>query len=169
MDGSQVTDNNGGDNNPNPPPPAPANPGQNVVLPQQTFIDLTQAINQMREERILQGTMNNNDNSPQPNPNQNSNAQPNPPPPVRNIRNSSLNYYPDIDELCRHLYLHNPSQMETKSGTEWLKSLYTLDSILRCNWILDEPPIRPDDVTEDEQHQITIALTENFAEKFPQS
>lgn len=41
-----------------------------------------------------------------------SNPQQNPLAPIRNIRNSSLNYYPDIEELCRHLYLDNLTKMD---------------------------------------------------------
>lgn len=154
-DGSEVT----GAAAPNPNP----QPADNVTLPQQTFLDLTQAINAMREELVLQRTMNNNEN---PSPNPNPNPQPAPANSI-NIRNSSLNYYPDIDELCRHLYLDNPEQMQSKSAMEWLKSLYTLASILRCSWILDDPPLRPTDVNDGKVIQITIATMANFRRKIP--
>lgn len=62
----------------------------------------------MREEMNLQRAMHNNG---------------------RNILVSSLHYYPDIDQMNRHLYFDNPDKMETKSALEWLKSLYTLASI----------------------------------------
>lgn len=89
------------------------------------------------------------------------------PPSVRSIRSYSLNYYPDIDELCRHLYLDNPEPMETKTALEWLKSLHTLASILCCDWILAYSPTRPAHVNDGEKHQINIAIMSNFRRKIP--
>lgn len=40
-------------------------------------------------------------------------------------------------------------------------------SILCCNWILDDPPVRPVDVTDGEQQQITIAIMAEFQRKTP--
>lgn len=156
-DGSEVTGPHNNDN-PNNPPQQPVNV---VKMLQQTFIDLTQAINAMREELILQRTMHNNDDNPKP-PQP---LQPPNPPPIRNIRNSTLNYYPEIDQLCRHLYLDNPENMEAKLALEWLKSLYTFASILRCGWILEDPPTRPADVTDGEEYQINTPIMANFLRK----
>lgn len=97
MDGSEVTDNNPvNEENPNPNPSRSADPVQNVTIPVQSLLELTTAINSVREELILQRTMGQNNNGDYPPaPAQSlpppSNPQPNPPPPVRNIRNSSLN------------------------------------------------------------------------------
>lgn len=57
--------------------------------------------------------------------------------------------------------------MEAKSAIEWLKSLYTLASILKCSWILDSPPTQPYDITPGEVHQITIAIMDNLRRKIP--
>lgn len=90
-----------------------------------------------------------------------------PHPPIRNIRNSTLNYYPDTDKLCTSLYLDGPPNMEAKSAIEWLKSLYTLASILRCSWILYTPPTRPVDVTDTDIHQVNLAIMASFRRKIP--
>lgn len=155
--GSEITGQEGNDDNP-PVNPPPAPPVPMISVPAQTFQDLTEAINNMREELILHRARGGNQPPAPPNP---------PAPQVRNIRSSSLNYYPDIDKLCRHLYLDNPDPMEAKSALEWLKSLHTLASILRCDWILADPPTPPPDVNDGEKHQITVALMANFRRKIP--
>lgn len=142
MDEIEVTGQ--GENNQENPPPPPA-PQPEAEVPVNHLAQLTQTIIEMRQELIINrnqmceiNTKNNDGNNPNPNP---------PPQPVRKIRNSSLKYYPDIDKLCKSLYLDGPDMMESKTAIEWLKSLHTLAAILRCSWILETPPQRPDDVT----------------------
>lgn len=158
MDGSEVT---GPGDNPAPPPPIPP-PASDA--PPDHLVLLTQEINEMRQELVLirnqMQAMNANDGN-------GNNPNPNPPPPVRNIRNSSLNSYPDIDKLCKSLYLYGPDIMEAKTAIEWLKSLHTLTSILRCIWILETPPQRPDVVTDVEVYHISLEIMSNFHHKIP--
>lgn len=78
------------------------------------FVDLTQEINSMREELILQRTMQENPANPNPIPN------PPPPPNVRNTSKNPLKYYPDINKLWKSLYLNVLETMEYKRAIEWL-------------------------------------------------
>lgn len=76
-------------------------------------------------------------------------------------------YYPDLDKVCRYLYLDLTDMMDTANAKEWLRSLETLVRIMRCSWILNDPPIRPAGVTVGEAQKIRLAIMANFQLRIP--
>lgn len=102
MDTSEVTDNPEGNN----PPPNPKH-AVTVNLPIQSLTDLTNAINAMREDLVIQRSMEQTEAGSSPNPSISDASRAH-----QNIRSSWLNNYPDTDQLCRHPYLGKTEPME---------------------------------------------------------
>lgn len=123
------------DNNNNPPDPAPA-PAPAVPITNEVALQLTQALNEMRKEMFCFRQANT-----QPNNNKNDDNNDRPANElIKVVRNNPTGYYPDLDKVCRHIYLDLTDIMDTKNVKYWLRSLETLVRIMRCSWILQEPP-----------------------------
>lgn len=57
--------------------------------------------------------------------------------------------------------------MDTTNAKECMCSLETLVRIMRCYWTLQEPPVRPANVTAGEAQQIHLAIMANFQRRIP--
>lgn len=71
-------------------------------------------------------------------------------------------YYPDLYKVCRHLYLYLTEIKDNNNAKEWLCSLETLVRIMRCSWILQDPPVRAAVVSAGEAQKIRLATMANF-------
>lgn len=76
-------------------------------------------------------------------------------------------YYPDLDKICRHLYLNLTDMMTPNNTKAWLRSLENLILIMRCLWVLQKPPVRPANVSAGETQQIRLAIMANFQRRIP--
>lgn len=83
------------------------------------------------------------------------------------VRPNANWYYPDLDKGCRHLYLDLTDMMDSNNAKDWLRLLETLVRIIRCSWILNDPPVRPAGVMAGEAQQIRLAIMANFQRRIP--
>lgn len=111
----------------------------------------------MRQEMILFRTVNNQ-------PNKNNNISP-ADEPIEAVRKKPVEYYPDLEKVCRYLNFELTDTMETKIAKEW--SLETLVRIMSCSWILQELPLRPEGISAGEAQQIRIAIMDKFQRRIP--